>query len=61
MIPYPIKVVLIGCIQIFLSLGVALASDDVIADIIRNKAEQIRSTQTLQIGDIQIASINVLP
>ena len=61
MIPYPIKVVLIGCIQIFLSLGVALASDDVIADIIRNKAEQIRSTQTLQIGDIQIASITVLP
>ena len=36
MIPYPIKVVLIGCIQIFLSMGVALASDDVIDDIIRN-------------------------
>ena len=55
------RIVLIGCVQIILSTGVALATDHKIAEIIRNKVEQIRTTETLQIDDVQIASITVLP
>jgi len=61
MIHHLIRIVLIGCVQIILSTGVCLATDHKIAEIIRNKVEQIRSTQTLQIDDAQIASITVLP
>ena len=55
------KIVLIGCIQIILISGYALPADQKIAEIIRNKVEKIRSAETLQIDDAQIASINVLP
>jgi murein L,D-transpeptidase YcbB/YkuD len=55
------RIVLIGCVQIILITGVALATDHKIGEIIRNKVEQIRTTQTLQIDDVQIASITVLP
>ena len=55
------RIVLIGCVQIILITGVALAADHKIPEIIRNKVEQIRTTQKLQIDDVQIASITVLP
>ena len=55
------RIVLIGCVQIILISGVALATDHKIGEIIRNKVEQIRTTQTLQIDDVQIASTTVLP
>jgi murein L,D-transpeptidase YcbB/YkuD len=55
------RIVLIGCVQTILITGYALAADHTIAEIIRNKVEQIRSTLTLQIDDTQIASITVLP
>jgi len=55
------RVVLIGCLQVLLSIGVAQAADELITKIIRNKTEQIRSMQTLEIGDARIASITVLP
>jgi len=61
MIHHLIRMVLIGCIQIILSTGVAMATDHKIVEIIRNKVEQIRTTETLQIDDVQIASITVLP
>ncbi len=61
MIRYLSKIFLIGCVQILLSTGVALATEHLISEIIRNKVEQIRSTQALQIDDAQIASITVLP
>ena len=58
---YLLRIVLIGCIQTILITGVALATDHKIAETIRNKVELIRTTQTLQIDDAQIASITVLP
>ena len=61
MIHHLIRIVLIGCVQTILVTGYALATDHKIAEIIRNKVEQIRTTQTLQIDDVQIASITVLP
>ena len=54
-------IVLIGCIQTILITGYALATDHKIAEIIRGKVEKIRSAETLQIDDAQIASITVLP
>jgi murein L,D-transpeptidase YcbB/YkuD len=56
-----LRIVLIGCVQTILITGVALATDHEITEIIRNKVEQIRTTQTLKIEDEQIASITVLP
>ena len=61
MIHHLIRIVLIGCVQTILVTGYALATDHTIAEIIRNKVEQIRTTETLQIDDVQIASITVLP
>ncbi|MEE4601157.1 MAG: hypothetical protein V2J65_07730, partial [Desulfobacteraceae bacterium] len=61
MIRYLSRIVLIGCIQTILITGVVLATDHNIAETIRNKVELIRTTQTLQIDDAQIASITVLP
>lgn len=61
MIRYLSRIVLIGCIQTILITGVVLATDHNIAETIRNKVELIRTTQTLQIDDVQIASITVLP
>ena len=58
---YLLGIVLIGCIQTILITGVALATNHKIAETIRNKVELIRTTQTLQIEDAQIASITVLP
>ncbi len=55
------RIVLIGCIQTILITGYALASDHKVGAIIRNKVEKIRSSETLQIYDAQIASITVLP
>jgi murein L,D-transpeptidase YcbB/YkuD len=61
MIRYLSKILLIGCVQILLSTGFALATEHVISEIIRSKVEQIRSTGALQIDGAQIASITVLP
>ena len=61
MIRYLSKIFLIGCVQTILITGYALAADYTIAEVLRNKVEQIRSTQTLKIDDAQIASITVLP
>jgi murein L,D-transpeptidase YcbB/YkuD len=61
MIRYLSKILLIGCVQILLSTGVALATEHLISEIIRSKVEQIRSTGALQIDGAQIASITVLP
>ena len=58
---YLLRIVLIGCVQTILVTSVALATDHKIAEIIRNKVEQIRTTQMLKIEDVQIASITVLP
>ena len=61
MIRYLSRIVLIGCVQTILIAGAALATEDKSTEIIKNKVEQIRATQTLQIDDVQIASITVLP
>ena len=61
MIRYLSTILLIGCVQILLSTGVALATEHVISEIIRSKVEQIRSNGALQIDGAQIASITVLP
>ena len=61
MIRYLSRIVLIGCVQTILIAGAALATEDKSTEIIKNKVEQIRTTQTLQIDDVQIASITVLP
>ena len=61
MIRYLSKIFLIGCVQILLSTGVALATEHVVSEIIRSKVEQIRSTGALKIDDVRIASITVLP
>ena len=58
---YLTRIVFIGCLQIILSTGVALATDDKIAEIIRSKVEQITSEAELQIQGAQIASATVLP
>ncbi|MGD9043595.1 MAG: L,D-transpeptidase family protein [Desulfobacterales bacterium] len=52
---------LIGCVQIVLSTGVALASNHEIVEIIRGKVEQITSGEELQIESARIASVTVLP
>ena len=52
---------LIGCVQIVLSTGVALASNHEIVEIIRGKVEQITSGEDLRIESAQIASVTVLP
>ena len=61
MIHHLIRIVLTVCAQIILSAGIAFATDHTIAEIIKIKVEQIRSTESLQIDDAQIASITVLP
>jgi murein L,D-transpeptidase YcbB/YkuD len=61
MIRYLSRIVLIGCVQTILITGAALAADDKITEIIKNKVGQISATQTLKIDDVQIASITVLP
>ncbi|MGD8443285.1 MAG: L,D-transpeptidase family protein [Desulfobacterales bacterium] len=61
MIRYLSRIVLIGCVQTVLITGAALAADDKITEIIKNMVEQLKATQTLQIDDVQIASITVLP
>jgi len=61
MIRYLSRIFLIACVQIFLVTGLALAANTEVAEIIRSKVEQIRTTQTLQIDDVPIASITVLP
>mgnify|MGYP006978971298 FL=1 len=61
MIHHLIRIVLTVCAQIILSAGIAFATDHTIAEIIKIKVEQIRSTESLQIDEAQIASITVLP
>ena len=61
MIRYLSRIVLIGCVHTILITGGAMATDDKITETIKNKVEQIRTSQTLQIDDVQIASITVLP
>ena len=61
MIYYLSRILLIGCVQTILITGAALAADDKITEIIKSRIEQIRTSQTLQIDDVQIASITVLP
>lgn len=58
---YLSRIFLIGCVQIVLSSGVALATDHEIVEIIRGKVEQITSAGELQIESTQIASVTVLP
>jgi murein L,D-transpeptidase YcbB/YkuD len=58
---YLIRIVLISCLQIILSLGVALATDDKVVEIIKGKVEQITSNGGLQIESSQIASATVIP
>ena len=55
------RIVLIGCVQIILITSAALATDHKIAEIIRNKVEQIRTSHTLKIYDAQIATNPVFP
>ena len=61
MIRYLSRIFLIGCVQIILSTGIALATDHEIVEIIRSKVEQITSKGGLQIEGAQIASVTVLP
>ena len=58
---YLTRIVLIGCLQIILSTGVALAAEDKIVEIIRSKVEQITPKAGLEIEGAQIASATVLP
>ena len=58
---YLFRIVLIGCLQIMLSTGVALGADHDIVESIRSKTEKIRSSGSLQIQGTQIASVTVLP
>ncbi|MGD9080997.1 MAG: L,D-transpeptidase family protein [Desulfobacterales bacterium] len=58
---YLSRILLIGCVQIVLSMGVALATDHEIVENIRGKVEQITSEGGLQIESAQIASVTVLP
>jgi murein L,D-transpeptidase YcbB/YkuD len=58
---YLIRIVLIGCLQIILNMGVALAADDKVVEIIKGKVEQITSNGGLQIEGSQIASATVIP
>ncbi len=58
---YLTRIVFIGCLQIILSTGVALAAGDKIAEIIRSKVGQITSQGGLQIAGAHIASTTVLP
>ena len=61
MIRYLSRIFLIGCVQIVLNTGLALAADHEIVGIIRNRVEQISSGEGLQIEGAQIASVTVLP
>ena len=58
---YLIRIVLIGCLQIILNMGIALAADDKVVEIIKGKVEQITSNGGLQIEGSQIASATVIP
>ena len=58
---YLVRIVLIGCILFFLSMGVAPAVDQNVVEIIRSKTEQIKATGSIQIEGAQIASVTVLP
>ena len=58
---YLVRIFLIGCVQIILSTGIALATHHEIVEIIRSKTEQITSTGSLQIEGAHIASVTVLP
>ncbi len=55
------RIFLIGCVQVILSTGVALATNTEVVEIIRSKVEQITSKGGLQIEGTQVASITVLP
>ena len=55
------QILLIACIQFFLSTGIASTTDHEIVEIIRSKTEQLITTGSLKIEGAQIASVKVLP
>jgi murein L,D-transpeptidase YcbB/YkuD len=61
MIRHLSRVFLIGCVQLILVTGLALASDSEVVEIIRSKVEKITSKGGLKIENAQIASVTVLP
>jgi murein L,D-transpeptidase YcbB/YkuD len=58
---YLSKIFIIGCLQLILVTGLALASNTEVVEIIRSKVEQVTSKGGLQIEGAQIASVTVLP
>jgi murein L,D-transpeptidase YcbB/YkuD len=52
MIRYLSRIFLIGCVQIILSTGIALATDHEIVEIIRSKVEQLLGTNPKNVEDL---------